>query len=262
MPISIVIPADGTDPWGTQLRTALQTLSDKSIDITIVAAKGDLLAATANDVVARLAVGTNGQVLTADSAQSTGLSWQTPAAGGAIFADPNADRIVFWDDSAGAFTPLTPTNPLSIGGTSLLVAGATATQEGTVELATDAEAQTGTDTTRAVTPANLTYIRGLYIGINAQTGTTYTPVLADYGKLVTLTNASAITVTLPSNATTAFPIGASIDFVALGAGLATFVAGSGATVVATPSLVLRATNSAATATKIGTNAWLVVGDLA
>ncbi|HET7741054.1 MAG TPA: hypothetical protein VFL67_10435 [Mycobacterium sp.] len=178
------------------------------------------------------------------------------------FSDPNADRIVFWDDSAGAFVALTHNAPLTISGTSLTVAASSATAQGIVELATDTEAQTGTDTARAVTPANLTYIRGLYIGINAQTGTTYAPVLTDYGKLVTCTNAAAITVTLPSNATTAFPIGASIDFVTLGAGLVTFVAGSGATAVATPSLVMRATNSAATATKISTNGWLVVGDLA
>jgi hypothetical protein len=104
--------------------------------------------------------------------------------------------------------------------------------------------------------------RGLYVGINAQTGTTYAPVLADQGKLVTLSNAGAITVTLPSNATTAFPIGASIDFAVIGAGMATFVAGSGATANGTPSLVSRAQWSTLTAIKINTNGWLIVGDLA
>ena len=104
--------------------------------------------------------------------------------------------------------------------------------------------------------------RGLYVGVNAQTGTTYAPVLADQGKLVTCSNAGAITVTLPSNATQAFPVGTQVDFVVLGAGMVTFVAGSSATVNGTPSLVTRAQYSAVTAIKVSTNGWVVVGDLA
>jgi hypothetical protein len=53
-----------------------------SIDpLTILDAKGDLISATAADTPARLAVGTNGQVLTADSTTSTGLKWATASAG-------------------------------------------------------------------------------------------------------------------------------------------------------------------------------------
>jgi hypothetical protein len=48
----------------------------------IIGAKGDLLAGTADNVVTNLAVGTNGQVLTAASGQTTGLQWATPAAAG------------------------------------------------------------------------------------------------------------------------------------------------------------------------------------
>ena len=55
-----------------------------AIQNAIVDAKGDLIGATAADTPARLAVGTNGQVLTADSTAATGLAWATPAAGGGM----------------------------------------------------------------------------------------------------------------------------------------------------------------------------------
>ncbi len=51
--------------------------SGSAINPNIVDAKGDIIAATAADTVARLAVGTDGQVLTANSSTATGLKWET-----------------------------------------------------------------------------------------------------------------------------------------------------------------------------------------
>jgi hypothetical protein len=58
--------------------------SGVGIQPTIVDAKGDLIAATANDAVNRLAVGTNGQVLVADSGETTGLKWNNPGTVGGL----------------------------------------------------------------------------------------------------------------------------------------------------------------------------------
>jgi hypothetical protein len=78
---------------------------------------------------------------------------------GASLADPGADRIMFWDESANAVTWLTAGTGLTITGTSIAadtVSAASESAAGIVELATNAETQTGTDTARAITPANLT----------------------------------------------------------------------------------------------------------
>ena len=94
--------------------------------------------------------------------------------------------------------------------------------------------------------------------INAQTGTSYSLVAGDVGKLVTLTNASAITLTVPSGL--GLSNGTRIDLAQLGAGQVT-VAASGTTINASPGLKLRAQYSAATLIQTATNTFLLVGDL-
>jgi hypothetical protein len=67
---------------GTAIDTTVFNNASAGIAKTIVDAKGDIIAATAADTVSRLAVGSNDQVLTADSSTATGLKWAAPAAGG------------------------------------------------------------------------------------------------------------------------------------------------------------------------------------
>ena len=107
------------------------------------------------------------------------------------------------------------------------------------------------------------------LGINAQTGTTYTTVLGDNGQLVTLNNASAITVSIPTNASVAYPIGAQINFAWItGAGQPTISATTpGTTTIISTGATstapkLRAVNATATCMKILTDTWIVAGDIA
>lgn len=107
-------------------------------------------------------------------------------------------------------------------------------------------------------------VLGEYVAENQQTGTTYTLVAADQCLLIVCTNGSAITVTVPTNASLALPRGWNCSIMQGGAGQVT-IAGSGITFQSTPGLKLRAQYSTAWLTKrhvSGDNTWLVTGDLA
>lgn len=73
---------DNTADTAKPVSTAQQTALNGKLDTSVATTKGDLFVATAAGVVTRLGVGTNGQVVTADSVQASGVKWATPAAGG------------------------------------------------------------------------------------------------------------------------------------------------------------------------------------
>lgn len=96
---------------------------------------------------------------------------------------------------------------------------------------------------------------------NAQAGA-YTLVLADAGKAVDVTSASAVAVTVPPNSSVAFALGTVVEIAQLGAGQLTITAGAGVT-LRSSGAKLKTTGqySAASIRKIATNEWLVTGDL-
>ncbi len=103
---------------------------------------------------------------------------------------------------------------------------------------------------------------GAYSGQNAQTGTTYTLVLGDKGLLVTMSNAAANVLTVPTNASVAFPTLTRIDLASLGAGQTSIAAAGGVTINSVSGkLKLTSQNSGASLVKTGTNTWLLIGDL-
>jgi hypothetical protein len=86
----------------TQLLAALPAPPAETLPVTLVDAKGDLIAASAADAVARLPVGTDGQVLTADAVEALGLKWAPPAAGTSLASTTEA---LAGTDAAKVLTP-------------------------------------------------------------------------------------------------------------------------------------------------------------
>jgi len=104
------------------------------------------------------------------------------------------------------------------------------------------------------------------LAINAQSAS-YTAVLADGNNtLVTISNASANTFTIPPNSSVAFPVGTILNIAQTGAGQTTITQGSGVTITSNGGTAsapkTRAQYSGATAVQTSANNWLVLGDLA
>ena len=115
---------------------------------------------------------------------------------------------------------------------------------------------------QVLTAAELDAVATAMIAVNAQTGTTYTTVLSDDGKLITADNAAAIALTIPPNGTVAYGIGTQINIMQLGAGQVTITPGAGVTIRSAGSkLKTNAQYAVATCVKIATDTWVAVGNL-
>jgi len=106
----------------------------------------------------------------------------------------------------------------------------------------------------------------IYISINGKTAS-YTAVLADADKLVTMTVATANVFSIPTNASVPFPIGTKLNVAQFGAGTTTIsavtpgttsIVSAGATAAAPYT---RVQYSAATCIKTGTDSWFILGDI-
>jgi hypothetical protein len=242
-----------------------------------------------NNAVLQVIAGTPAGSPVAPALPANSISLATVAVGAGATAITNANitdtRVLVTTNipESGDITSVTAGTGLSGGGTTgavtLSINTAVTADLTTAQTLTNKNLTSGTNTfptslvtltgTQTLTNKTLTSptINAPFINlaINAQTGTTYTTVLADNGDLITLSNTSPITVTIPPFSSVAYPVGAQLNFVGINTGVVTFAQGAGVTIVSTGASAsapaLRARYSSATAICISQDNWLIAGDI-
>ena len=124
----------------------------------------------------------------------------------------------------------------------------------------------GTVGTSGLTAASVTRAKlatdALAVAFGSQSGTTYTLVLGDAFTHLRMSNAGAITLTVPTNASVAFAVGTQIAVEQTGAGQVTVAAAGGVTLRTSLTAKTRAQYSVLLLTKLATDEWLISGDMA
>ena len=199
--------------------------------INIITTKGDLVAGTAASTIARLGVGGNDTFLIADSSTATGLKWSTIPADAVTTAkilDSNVTTAKIADSAI-----------------------------------TSAKIADGTIVNADVSTTAAIDLGKLADATIDEKSASYTLALTDKNKFIKMSvTSTANTVTVPTNASVAFPIGSQIHIIQYGTGKTQVIPVSGTVILyATPGAYLRAQYSSATLLKCDTNIWMLMGDL-
>jgi len=213
---------------------------------------------TQNEEIVFITAGPSGDTFTIDrgEAGSAPVSHSTGA---------TVKHVLTSDDLNAFAAGISPVASLafsgSTSGTTTLQATAVA---GTNTLSlppTTSDTLAGIAATQTLTNKTLTSPK-INLTLNAQTGTTYTLVAADSGKLVTSSDANPVTITVPPSV---FAAGEQINVQSIGAGLTSFAQGAGVTITSTGATatapILRAQYSACTIICTASNTFTVIGDL-
>lgn len=169
---------------------------------------------------------------------------------GELVVDTSRNSVKVQDGSTAGGHELVPQNAMD----AVVITGGTI-NNATIGATTPASGvfTTGVFTTARVTAGQL---------VNEQTGTSYTLVLTDAGKLIECNNGSPFTLTIPLNSSVAIPVGSQITVVQTGAGQVTFSAAGGVTLNSRGSATKTYSQYAiAVLYKQATDVWILGGDV-
>ncbi len=229
------------------LETKLGLTASNAVDGAILVGTAASTTAWTTSPAINITGNASGTAATVTGAAQTAITSVGALTGLTVGSDGSGGDVTFHSDTAGdAFVWDSSDEKLTITGTD----GQTALDvpDGNVTI---------TDT--------LTVSGGLVapLAINAQTGTTYTFVIADAGKMVTSSNGSAQTVTVPPNSSVAFVVGTQIIVQNIGSANATLAEGSGVTINSKDdNKEIDGQYAAATLIKTATDVWSLIGALA
>ena len=230
------------------------------IDVVCMTVQDAYYTGSLNDVILQVVAGTPAGSPVAPALPANSITLATVAVGAGATAITNANIT---DTRVLVTTNIPESGDISavVAGTGLSGGGSS----GSVTVSIDTGVTADLTTAQTLTNKTLTSPR-VNLGITADTSTSFTPAIADNGKLVTLTNASPITATIPPFSSVAYPVGAQLNFVQYGAGQVTFAQGAGVTISSTGATAtapaLRAQFSSATAICVAQDSWLIAGDIA
>ena len=239
------------------------TLAGGNVDIFTVALDAD----TVNEEIV-FVTQVSGDTLTISRGQAgtgtAGVSGLSHTAGASVKHVLTSSDLIFFRNNASPVASFGFSG--STSGTTTLQATAIAGTNTLTLPATSNDTLVGKATTDTLTNKTLTSptinTPKITIDFNAQTGTSYSLVASDQDKLVTLSNAAAITLTIPPSV---FSAGQLVNIQQIGAGQVTLAAGAGVTITSTGATSaapkLRAQFSAATVVCTAANTFTVIGDL-
>lgn len=228
------VPAESVVGHLIDLQEQIDALGNNTgIQASIVDAKGDLIVATGADTVVRKAVGTNNQVLAADSAETTGVKW-TAATDLISAASTSVAGKVQLEDSVSSTSTTKAATPNSVK----------SVNDDLLTLSTDLETLA-----TAIDPSTKT--------------ASYSLTSDDAGKTVIMNvSTGSASVTVPPQSSQTFTANAKIDIVQTGSVQVEIVPGSGVTINSKNSnKKIAAQYSGATLIRVSSDSWVLIGDL-